>query len=130
MKIIIHYASPNDEAHVAKIEEGLHGKDVTVVKTTGSAHKEPAKVMKIVEEYNATDEPCVFITVAGRSNALSGLVAANSKHPVIACPPFSDKADYLTNIHSSLQMPSGTPAMTVIDPGNAALAALRILGVA
>ncbi|MBU1935507.1 AIR carboxylase family protein, partial [Patescibacteria group bacterium] len=67
------------------------------------------------------------ITIAGRSNGLSGVTAANSIHPVIACPPFSDKADYLTNIHSSVQMPSDTPAMTVIDPQNAAMAALRIL---
>ncbi len=43
-------------------------------------------------------------------------------------PPFSDKADMLVNIHSTLQMPSNTPVLTVIDPGNCALAAKRILG--
>ena len=69
----------------------------------------------------------VCITVAGRSNALSGLVAANMKWPVIACPPFKDHSDYMVNIHSSIQMPSLVPAMTVIDPGNAALAAVKIL---
>jgi 5-(carboxyamino)imidazole ribonucleotide mutase len=34
----------------------------------------------------------------------------------------------LVNIHSTLQMPSNTPVLTVIDPGNCALAAKRILG--
>ena len=33
----------------------------------------------------------------------------------------------LANIHSSTIMPSDTPAMTVIDPQNAAMAAIRIL---
>ncbi|MCF7801884.1 MAG: AIR carboxylase family protein, partial [Candidatus Marinimicrobia bacterium] len=61
------------------------------------------------------------------SNALSGFVAANSEFPTIACPPFADKVDMLVNIHSTLQMPSKAPVLTVIDPGNAALAVKRIL---
>ena len=35
----------------------------------------------------------IFVTVAGRSNALSGVVACNTQCPVIACPPFKDKID-------------------------------------
>ena len=69
----------------------------------------------------------VYITCAGRSNGLSGVIAGSSVHPVIACPPFSGKDDYLVNIHSTLQMPSDTPVLTVVDPKNAALAAARIL---
>ena len=38
------------------------------------------------------------VTVAGRSNALSGVAAANSKYPVSVCPPFSDKDDMMVNI--------------------------------
>ena len=41
---------------------------------------------------------------------------------------FSDKSDMLVNIHSTLQMPSNTPVLTIIDPGNCALAVKRILG--
>ena len=37
------------------------------------------------------NQKVVFVTVAGRSNALSGVVAANTHRPVIACPPFKDK---------------------------------------
>ena len=79
------------------------------------------------KEYDANNGPVCYITSAGRSNALSGFVAANSIYPVIGCPPFSDKADLLVNIHSTLQMPSDTPVLTVIDPQNAAMAAIRIL---
>ena len=84
--------------------------------------------MKILEE-NKDAGKLVYITIAGRSNALSGFVAANSKFPTIGCPPFSDKTDMLVNIHSTLQMPSKTPVLTVIDPGNCALAVKRIFGV-
>ena len=97
--------------------------DVIVV----SAHKAPEKVLTVVEKLNASTEPVCYITVAGRSNGLSGVTAASSVHPVIACPPFANKEDYLVNIHSTLQMPSDTPVLTVIDPKNAALAAVRIL---
>jgi 5-(carboxyamino)imidazole ribonucleotide mutase len=78
---------------------------------------------------NKDGKDIVYITIAGRSNALSGFVAANSEFPTLGCPPFADKADMLVNIHSTLQMPSNTPVLTVIDPGNCALAVKRILGV-
>jgi phosphoribosylcarboxyaminoimidazole (NCAIR) mutase len=55
------------------------------------------------------------------------VVAASSLHPVIACPVFHDEGDYLINIHSTLQMPSDVPVMTVLNPKNAALAAVKIL---
>ena len=72
----------------------------------------------------------VCITIAGMSNALSGVVACNLKWPVIACPYFQDNQDYLVNIHSTLQMPSKVPTLTAINPQNAALAAIRILNMA
>jgi len=34
----------------------------------------------------------------------------------------------LVNIHSTIQMPSNTPVLTVLDPGNCALAVKRIFG--
>jgi len=42
----------------------------------------------------------------------------------------ADKTDMLVNIHSTLQMPSKTPVLTVLDPGNCADAVARILAVA
>jgi len=68
----------------------------------------------------------VYVTVAGRSNALSGVVACNSTYPVIACPPFKDKSDMLVNIQSSLQMPRNVPVMTILEPLNVVSAVQRI----
>ena len=44
-----------------------------------------------------------------------------------SCPPFKDGTDLLLNLNSSLMMPSQVPAMTVVRPQEAALAALRAL---
>ncbi|EKD68709.1 MAG: hypothetical protein ACD_47C00475G0002, partial [uncultured bacterium] len=54
-------------------------------------------------------------------------LAAGSALPVFNCPPFKDTADMVINLNSSLIMPSKVPAATVIEPENAALAALRCL---
>jgi 5-(carboxyamino)imidazole ribonucleotide mutase len=70
----------------------------------------------------------VFITVAGRSNALSAFVDANTTKPVIACPPYSDKFAG-TDIYSSLRVPSGVASLVTIEPEGAALAAAKILAV-
>jgi len=128
MLVPILMGSKADEDHARKIAEHLSAYGVKTELYVASAHKVPELVLDIVNDFNKSSDEIVYITIAGRSNGLSGVVAANSVHPVIACPPFKDRADYLANIHSSVMMPSDTPAMVVVDPQNAAMAALRILG--
>lgn len=123
--VVIVMGSESDAPHADKIAAELDTLGLSHTRHVASAHKEPRKVLEIIE--SCEDRSVVFITIAGRSNALSGFVAANCEKPVIACPPFADKTDMLVNIHSTLQMPSRTPVLTVIDPGNAALAAHRII---
>ena len=127
MKTVIIMGSTSDEHHAKKITDKLDTYGIQWEQHAASAHKEPRKVLDILDN-NKNEKDLVYITIAGRSNALSGFVAANSKFPTLACPPFSDKADMLINIHSTLQMPSNTPVLTVIDPGNCALAVKRIFG--
>ena len=127
MKTIIIMGSTYDEPHAKKITNKLDEYKISWEQHAASAHKEPLKVLKILED-NKDNTNIVYVTIAGRSNALSGFVAANSNFPTIGCPPFSDKSDMLVNIHSTLQMPSNTPVLTVIDPGNCALAIKRIFG--
>ncbi|PIN68700.1 phosphoribosylaminoimidazolesuccinocarboxamide synthase [Candidatus Woesearchaeota archaeon CG11_big_fil_rev_8_21_14_0_20_43_8] len=118
--------SESDMWFAEKICSELDSFDIPYSVHVASAHKDPARVLSIVSGYNRSIEPIVYITIAGRSNGLSGVTAAAALNPVIACPPFKDKSDYLVNIHSTLQMPSGTPVLTVVDPKNAALAVARI----
>ena len=127
MKTVIIMGSTSDEPHARKITDKLDEYNIEWEQHAASAHKQPLKVLKILES-NKNKQDIIYITIAGRSNALSGFVAANSEFPTIGCPPFSDKSDMLVNIHSTLQMPSQTPVLTVIDPGNCALAVKRIFG--
>lgn len=129
MLVPIIMGSEKDREHADKVIRVLDDFGVSYEVNIASAHKTPEKTLAIVDGYNnRADEAICYVTIAGRSNALSAVVAARAVHPVIACPPFADKADYLVNIHSSLQAPSRVPVMTVVDPGNAALSAVRILG--
>jgi 5-(carboxyamino)imidazole ribonucleotide mutase len=127
VEVIIIAGSKSDKAFIGKIKAELKKKNLNFKTYYASAHKKPEKVLKVLSKFKNKKDKVVFITAAGRSNALSGFVAANCNFPVIACPPFKDKLDYLVNIHSSLQMPSKVPVLTIIDPENACLAAARIL---
>ena len=128
MKTIIIMGSTSDEPHAKKITDKLDEYGITWKQYAASAHKEPLKVLEILTA-NKDEKEIVYITIAGRSTALSGFVAANCAFPTLGCPPFADKTDMLVNIHSTLQMPSNTPVLTILDPGNCALAVKRILGV-
>ncbi len=127
MKISLFLASPSDKPYEEKIQGILKDFGLQANVTVASAHKVPELVVKKIDELNKSTEPTVIITCVGLSNGLSGVVAASSVHPVIACPVFADEGDYLINIHSTLQMPSEVPVLAVLNPKNAALAAVKIL---
>lgn len=91
-----------------------------------SAHKTPECLLVLLKRYETLDRPIVYICVAGRSNALGGFVDAQVVHPVINCPPQSDKFAGM-DILSSLRMPSGVAPLTVLEPEQAALAAIKML---
>ncbi len=116
-----------DTEYAQKIAGMIEEYGVKTQITVASAHKVPEKVAGIIEELNAMTEPTVVITVVGMSNGLGGVMAGGCVHPVVNCPPFKDLNEYLVNVHSSLQMPSEVPVMTVLGQKNAALATLRIL---
>ena len=92
-----------------------------------SAHKAAAYVLDLLAAYEADPRPKVYVTIAGRSNALSGLVDGNVAAPVIACPPYSDRFGG-ADVFSSLRMPSGIAPAVVLEPGGAALLAAKVLG--
>lgn len=128
MKAVLIMGSVSDQHHADKITGVLDTLGVEHEVHAASAHKNPEKVLEIIRSFEKKSG-VVFVTIAGRSNALSGFVGANCNKPTLACPPFSDKVDMSINIHSTLQMPSKTPVLTVLDPGNCAIAVHRILSV-
>ena len=124
--VIIIMGSKNDMQYCEPILETLHQFNTDVKIHISSAHKTPEHLLKILTTYEALDIPKVYITVAGRSNALSGFVDGVVNAPVIACPPLSNNYETV-DIFSSLRMPSGICPAVIIDPKNAALMAIKIL---
>jgi len=104
-------------------QEGFNIKFKYVV---ASAHKNPKKLLGEVEKYEEASGHVVFITVAGLSDALSGVVAGSTKYPVIACPPDSEKFGW-AKFFSSAVTPQGVAVAYVPRPENAALSAIKML---
>lgn len=126
--VVILSGSPSDEEHIVKLRKHLDTHKLFYREHICSAHKKTKELLKILDDYEKSGRRIVYITVAGRSNALSGVVACNTNHPVIACPPFKDKADMTININSTLQMPSKVPVMTILEPENVAMSIVRLYG--
>ena len=126
-KAIIIMGSASDREHAERIRQPLASWGVAVEMRVASAHKSPVHLLHLLAEYESQGGPRVYITVAGRSNALGGLVDATVTAPVITCPPYSE-AFAGADIFSSLRMPGGVAPLLVLEPANAALAAAKILG--
>ncbi|AAM32056.1 MULTISPECIES: 5-(carboxyamino)imidazole ribonucleotide mutase [Methanosarcina] len=105
---------------VSVIEKTRYTYEVMVI----SAHRNPDEL----DIYISNTDAKVFITIAGLSAALPGVVASKTKKPVIGVP-VSAKLGGLDALLSIAQMPPGVPVGSVgIDNGaNGAYLALRIL---
>ena len=118
--------SKSDLNHAQQILEALQAFGIPGEMRVASAHKAARYLLDLLAEYEADGRPKVYITVAGRSNALSGMVDANVTAPVIACPPYSGRFGG-ADLYSSLRMPSGVAPAVVLEPAGAALLAAKIL---
>lgn len=127
--VVILMGSKADVEHCTKISNACKEYGLETVLRIASAHKTPEHALSVLNEYEANDRPKVYITVAGRSNALSGFTDGSVSAPVIACPPPSDSFGG-ADVFSSLRMPSGIAPAVVLEPVNAALLAAKIFGVA
>jgi len=122
-KAVIVMGSERDLDFSREIAKYLKILGVNYAFRVASAHKTPEKVLEVVKEFEA--EKTIYITVAGRSNALSAFVDANSSKPVIACPPYNEKYSGV-DIYSSLRVPSGIGSVVTVEPEGAAIAVAKI----
>jgi len=127
-QVVILLGSKSDMEHRAAIARGLDRFEVTHETRIASAHRVTRYLLDLLDSYERDGRPRVYVTVAGRSNALSGVVDANSRHPVIACPPYGERFGGM-DLLSSVRMPGGVAPMLVLEPEGAALAAAKILAV-
>ena len=116
--------SESDKDVYEKAEKVLKESNIPYELKIISAHRDPDKL----DEYLKNCKSLVYITVAGLSAALPGVVASKTEKPVIGVP-VSTKLGGLDALLSIVQMPPKIPVACVgIDRGeNAAYLAIRIL---
>lgn len=124
--VVLIAGSASDQAHVDAISDALKTYCIKCVSHVASAHRNTRRVLDIIKKYDFVDKRIIYVAVAGKSNALGGVMAANSIRPVINCPPFADKIDMMVNLQSSMQCPDDVPALTVLSAKNCALAIRKI----
>lgn len=135
-KVAIILGSESDRAVAEKAVKVLEERKVAYEVRVISAHRNPKALDKYLEEKEKEEEKeeedgsvAVFITIAGLSAALPGVVASRTEKPVVGVPVSGKSLGGLDALLSMVQMPSGVPVAVVgIDSGaNAALLAVRIL---
>jgi len=97
-----------------------------------SAHRSPGELAKYVEDAVKKGTK-IFIAAAGGAAALSGVIAAHTRLPVIGIPIETKSLKGIDSLLSTVQMPAGVPVgcMSIGKPGakNSAIFALEILGI-
>jgi len=126
-RIILWRASERDDIEIfEKQVNPFLSDDLQMEVVTKSLHKEPAASYMILSTLIAEVPNSVIITFVGRSNGAGPTISANTSVPVITVP--NGWKNFEQDVWSSLRTPSLTPVMTVLEPSNAVLAAMQILG--
>jgi len=127
-KIVVLTGSASDLSFAHRVEDFLREARFSVKCEfrVGSAHRNAEKLLNDLKIYEQSNANIVYITIAGLSDALSGVVAGYSKYPVIACPPDVEKHG-LSKLFSTMMTPKGVAVSLVSTPENAAFAAVKIL---
>jgi len=130
--VLILMGSDSDAPVMQAAVDTLREFGITSEMTVASAHRSPARVMRLVEEAPGRGVK-VFIVGAGAAAHLGGVVAAHTILPVIGVPIDSSALQGLDALLSTVQMPPGVPVATVSigKPGatNAAVLAAQVLAV-
>ncbi len=92
---------------------------------TCSVHKQPVAAAGILQRMVQEVPDSVVVAYIGRSNGAGPSLSAMSTVPVITVP--ASIKEFPEDIWSCLRMPRDVPVMTVLEPGNAVLAAIQIL---
>ena len=110
--VLILMGSDSDAAVMSAAAEVLTALGVSSKMTVASAHRSPARVVRLIDEAHR-DGVRVFIVGAGAAAHLAGVVAAHTTQPVIGVPIDSSALKGLDALLSTVQMPPGVPVATV-----------------
>jgi phosphoribosylaminoimidazole carboxylase PurE protein len=132
-QVLIMMGSDSDAPVMQAAVDALKEFGVTSEMTVASAHRSPARVMRLVDEAPGRGVK-IFIVGAGAAAHLGGVVAAHTILPVIGVPIDSSALKGMDALLATVQMPPGVPVATMAigkaGATNAAVFAAQILGVA
>ena len=133
VQVLILMGSDSDAPIMSAAGDVLTEFGVTWEMTVASAHRSPARVMRLLSEAPGRGVR-VFIVGAGAAAHLAGVVAAHTTLPVIGVPIDSSALKGMDALLSTVQMPPGVPVATVAigKPGatNAGVLAVQMLALA
>jgi phosphoribosylaminoimidazole carboxylase PurE protein len=112
--VVIISGSDSDLPHIKKIQDELGKYTIESNIRICSAHKQPVACENIVRQLNDSSTPSIIVSIAGATDALSGVLSFHSIHPVISCPP--DK----NNHFSCVDNPPGSSNSLILRPANVA----------
>ncbi len=130
--VLILMGSDSDAEVMSAARDALTEFGLRSEMTVASAHRSPARVLRLVEEASGRGVK-VFIVGAGAAAHLAGVVAAHTTRPVIGVPIDSSALKGLDALLSTVQMPPGVPVATVAigKPGatNAGVLAAQMIAI-
>jgi phosphoribosylamine--glycine ligase len=110
--VLILMGSDSDATIMSAARDALNEFGLRSEMTVASAHRSPARVLRLVSEAPARGVK-VFIVGAGAAAHLAGVVAAHTTLPVVGVPIDSSALKGLDALLSTVQMPPGVPVATV-----------------
>ncbi len=129
-KVLIVMGSESDLPVMESAGEILEKFGVPYDMTIASAHRTPARAIKLAE---SAEQKGIGVIIAGAGMAahLAGVLAAHTVLPVIGVPIESSHLKGLDSLLSTVQMPPGVPVATMAigkaGAKNAAIFAVQIL---
>jgi phosphoribosylaminoimidazole carboxylase PurE protein len=112
IQVLILMGSDSDAPVMKASVDVLRELGVSCEMTVASAHRSPARVLRLVAEAPGRGVK-VFIVGAGAAAHLAGVVAAHTARPVIGVPIDSSPLSGFDALLSTVQMPPGVPVATV-----------------
>ncbi len=131
-RVLILMGSDSDASIMKSAVEMLDQFGISNEMTVASAHRSPARVLRLVEEADGRGVQ-VFIVGAGAAAHLAGVVAAHTTKPVIGVPIDATALSGMDALLATVQMPPGVPVATMAigkaGATNAAVMTAQILAV-
>ena len=112
---VVMAGSSSDKEHIENVVKSLAKYEVPYQVRICSAHKQPEKLIEIINEYNKVRGLVAYVAIAGGTDVLSGTLSFHAEGPVISCPP--DATPKEPNM-SCLTNPPGSSNAYIANPKN------------